>query len=112
MIVREHINFQRGIEPKDAMHIGLGPKKYLDIFEKTLNTIPNIKYDKQIHSEQGLIYWKIYNVETKENILELYLLEPSSDDDLVGWVCKDIDDKNVNHKDPFFILNYLKKQKL
>ncbi|MFA5153526.1 MAG: hypothetical protein WC554_13260 [Clostridia bacterium] len=105
-LVKEYINFERGLDPKDAMNIGLGPKQYIDVFEKTINLIPNIKYEKQVKEARGFICWIIYNTQTNENILKIYLLEPSSDDHLIGWVCKDIDSKN--HKNPFFILDYLK----
>lgn len=72
-LVREHINFKRGLDPKKAMGIGENPEKWFnnlkvgDIFQLKKD-IPNFNYEKGLY----ILVTKIEKDERPERVEVLY----------------------------------------
>jgi hypothetical protein len=58
-IVREHINFERGLDPKEAMKIGLSDEEILDAFINSLKEfdIDQIRYKWDKYDEEFEIFY-------------------------------------------------------
>ena len=65
-LVREHINFERGLDPKDAMSIGLTPeekikfKQKVPILKRPSPYLGKNKYNNKVYS-RGYDLWKLLN---------------------------------------------------
>jgi hypothetical protein len=102
-LIKEALNFNRDGSNMDKFDIGMGPAKYIELFEKSLNLL-NIEYD--LEEDDGILTWHIHNI---------------FDTDYVEFTPKDSKRRKEHHgwhlfmegfeKDPFNIINTLIRRK-
>lgn len=107
LFINEILNFNKTGDPLDKMNIGMGPEKYIPIFEKILN-LCDIKFKKdEQETKEGLTKWDIYFIKKDNQILSVYLIQPGyyKNPAWMGWSASEF--ANGYLKNPFKILEDL-----